>query len=210
MTVESPVRASTFSTRLECHFQKLGCALAGGDPKAIAKAALSEATVRECILKKITQQVDEECTCLCSRQPVSEFRKISPAQMENFTWDCLIEELKTKCPIFYRLLMTVVSHTDHRNTCKKGSVHNPGVCMAAAVLFKERNREMTGVQSYLSLVLYNSRVQKKVGLHRCVYTNITMFHIHGCKYACIHIQFHTHKLTQRLYVQIDRIHKIHM
>ncbi len=37
-------------------------------------------------------------------------------------------------------LVTVVRHTDSRNTRKKGSVHNPGVCMATAVLLKERNR----------------------------------------------------------------------
>lgn len=34
--------------------------------------------------------------------------------------------------------------------------------MAAATLLKERNREMCGVQTMVSLVMFNSHVQKKV------------------------------------------------
>ncbi len=159
--MESPVR-STFSIQLDSKFQKLGCAVAGGDPRSIAKEVLSDTTLREHFLKRVAQEVDEECSRLCRRQPVSVFRKISLTQMENFSWDWFVQEMETKCPVLYRFLVTVVSHTDSRNARKKGSVHNPGLCMAAAVLLKERNREIVGVQSYVSLVMYNSRVQKKV------------------------------------------------
>ena len=96
----------------------------------------------------------------CRRQPVSVFRKVSLTQMENFSWDWFVDEVVTNCPVLYQLLMTVVFYTDRRNTHKKGSAHNPSVCMAVAVLLKEHNREMIGVQLYLSLVLYNSCVPK--------------------------------------------------
>ncbi len=82
--------------------------------------------------------------------------------MESFSWDGFVEELKTKCPILYQILETVVTHSDHRNSRKKGAAHYPGMCMAAAVLLKERNREMVGIQSFLSLVLFNCRVNKNV------------------------------------------------
>ena len=35
--------------------------------------------------------------------------------------------------------------------------------MTAAVLLKERNREMCGIQSLISLLLYSSHVDKQVG-----------------------------------------------
>ncbi len=141
MTVKSPARMSTFSTKLDGNFQKLGYALAGGDPTSIAKEVLSDTTLREHVLKRVAQEMDTECSSLCRRQPISMFRKIPLAQMENFSWDWFVDEMETKCPVLYRFLMTVVSHTDSRNTRKKGTVHNPGVCMAAAILLKERNRE---------------------------------------------------------------------
>ena len=84
--------------------------------------------------------------------------------MENFSWDVFITELETKCPILHQILETVVSHSDHRNSQKKAEAHHPGICMVAAILLKERNREMVGVQSLLSLVLFNSRVHKNVSL----------------------------------------------
>jgi len=73
--------------------------------------------------------------------------------------------VKVKAPVLFQLLVTAVSHNDHRNTHKQGCHHYPGICMAAAVLLKERNRvnrEMCGVQTMLSLVMFNAHVQKKV------------------------------------------------
>lgn len=65
MTVESPLRASTFSTQFDSSLQKVGCALAGGDLQSIAKAVLSESAVREHILTRLLQEVDEECARVC-------------------------------------------------------------------------------------------------------------------------------------------------
>ena len=162
LTVGSPVRASSFTTQLDSSLQRVGCALAGGDPHTIAKVVLSEPSVRQHVLNRVVQEIDDECMSVCRRQPVSVFRKITPLQMESFSWDCYIKELETKCPILYQILETVVSHSDSRNSQKKGEAHYPGICMVAAVLLKERNREMVGVQSLLSLVLFNSLVHKNV------------------------------------------------
>ena len=53
------------------------------------------------------------------------------------------------------LLNAIVSHSDH-----VGSTHLPGVCMAIAILLKERNREMYALQSVIGLLLYKSHVQE--------------------------------------------------
>ena len=40
--------------------------------------------------------------------------------------------------------------------------HYPGLCMSVAILLKERNREMSGLQYIVSLLLYSSHVDKQV------------------------------------------------
>lgn len=55
-----------------------------------------------------------------------------------------------------------MSHTDHRNDMKLGEIHQPAICMAVAILLKERNQEMVGLQTCVSLLLYISRAQKQV------------------------------------------------
>ncbi len=77
-----------------------------------------------------------------------------------------------KAPTLFKLLVT---RSDHRNKTKKGAKHHPGICMALSVLLKERNREMSGLQTFLSLVLFSTRVNKKV----CVCVCVCMYiHVH--------------------------------
>ena len=59
--------------------------------------------------------------------------------------------------LFIRTPLSKILGTDHRNANKRGERHYPGICMATAILLKERNR---GIQAFLSLVLFSSRVQK--------------------------------------------------
>ncbi len=53
--------------------------------------------------------------------------------------------------------------------------------MAIAVLLKERYREMCGIQTMLSLVLFTSRVQKQVGVMYVLLICIPYNHI-TCSY----------------------------
>lgn len=105
--------------------------------------------------------------CSKSAQPVSQFCQLSLDQMETFSWESCVSEFKQKSPTLFHLLSYIVSHTDHRNASKRGEKHYPGICMATAtcILLKEHNRETTGIQAFFSLVLFSSRVQKKV----CMY-----------------------------------------
>ena len=71
----------------------------------------------------------------------------------------IIEDLKSKAPTLLQLVTSVVSVNDHRNTSKVGNSHHPGICAAFAVLLKERNREMCGLQSIVSVLMYACYVQ---------------------------------------------------
>lgn len=73
-----------------------------------------------------------------------------------------MSELEQKAPLLLQIMSSIVSTNDHRNQHKVGVKHYPGICMATGVLLKERNREICGIQSLLSLLLFLSHAEKKV------------------------------------------------
>ena len=88
------------------------------------------------------------------------FGKLPVSEMPAFDWKVLIDELVSKAPILLQILCTLTSSSDPRNKHKSGSVHHPGICMAASVILKERNREMCGVQAMISLLLFESHANR--------------------------------------------------
>ena len=73
-----------------------------------------------------------------------------------------IRELESKAPTLLRVLSTICSQNDHCNQHKHSDVHHPGIFMSVATILKERNREMCGIQTLVSLLLFTSQVDKKV------------------------------------------------
>jgi hypothetical protein len=88
-------------------------------------------------------------------------------ELRPFNWSILIKDLQAKAPILFKMLYTVVSHSDKRNQLKRDAAHHPAICMAIATLLKDRNREMGGLQTIVSLLLFKSCVKKQV----CLNTN---------------------------------------
>lgn len=142
----------------------LGAALAVGHMPSVAEAIINHNELGNLVLQHFLDRIDQECTTLCQHkiEPISPFRKIDVDKFPTFQWKSLIEHLSSIAPTLFRLLSTISSHSDHRNKKEVDSAHYPGICMTAAVLLKERNREMCGVQSLVSLLLYSSHIDKQV------------------------------------------------
>ena len=163
--MSSPARTIPYSSTLPPHLEKIGRALVGGNLPSITKAVFAHDEIRNLLLLRFFDLIDKECAELCRKNPgtISRFRNIPVDKLVQFKWNDVIDDMRSKSPTLLQVFSTVVSHNDHRNTSKKGDQqHNPSICMATAVLLKERNREMCGVQLVISIALYLSRVQKKV------------------------------------------------
>lgn len=118
--------------------------------------------VMQCLLHTIEQ----ECMELSRRsKPVSPFRKMDPKEYTEFEWKKFVDAATRTAPTLLQIFSSVVSHSDQRNKKKVGQVHFPGICMSLSILLKERNREMCGVQSIISLLLYSSHADKQVNIH---------------------------------------------
>lgn len=163
VTVGTPSGTASYCRQLGSAEGKIARALLGGNAASISKAVLSVETVREAIITQLLGLLNRECSKLCRFNPTSSpFRTIPVEKMVEFKWDDLMSELESSVPLLLKILHCLAARNDRRNKCKTGAVHNPGICTAVAVLLKERNREMCGIQSLLSLIMYSCHCEKQV------------------------------------------------
>ena len=163
VTVHTTNPPSSFSKKLGEKESSIARALLGGHSVSIAKAVMEADEVREAIISKFLWTLNQECSKLCRKSDTpSLFRRIPVEAMKEFEWTRMSSELQSNAPLLYRLLYSIVARSDHRNVVKVGKAHFPGLCSAAAVLLKERNREMCGLQSMISLIMYSTHCEKQV------------------------------------------------
>ena len=160
--MSTPSRQKPWIRELSEEESKLGRALAGGHAPSIAKAIVRNCTLKRAVFLEMLDQLNRECSKLCQKHETSLFCKVPGSALEDFHWDKFVQELHDKSPLLLQVMLTITSHNDHRNKSKTGKVHFPGICMATAILLKERNQRMTGVQSLISLILFSSHVEKYV------------------------------------------------
>ncbi len=162
--VNTPARTTPFIKSLGEDEGKVVRALCGGHAPSIASAVMRLSGVREAIVNTLMDSINTECSTLCKTpQGVkSRFQHIPVEDAANFKWSNLVQELETVCPLLLKILTTVAVRRDPRSKTKADSSHFPGMCTAAAVLLKERNRRMCGIQSVVSLLMYSCHCEKQV------------------------------------------------
>ena len=125
-------------------------------------AIMEVQVLKEALLTHFLQAISNECSRLCQTSCTSLFRKIPLSSFSTINWLELIAELGSKAPTLLQTLLFLVSANDARNTTKVGAVHFPGICAVVAVILKERCREMCGVQSLISVLMYGCHCEKQV------------------------------------------------
>lgn len=143
---------------------KVAEALITGVGQDIASALLST-KLRDSILVFLLEILSSECSALCQTGDSSSiFRRISITALKGHWWENFITELSSKAPTLLHILLTLVSFNDQRNSNKVGAAHYPGVCTAVAILLKERNKNMSGLQSLVSALMYACHCEKQVNM----------------------------------------------
>ena len=165
--------------------QKIARALAGEYVDSVAKAVFAHSALRERILLKVLDLVNSECAALCRKTGAngpSPFRRLPLKNVEEFSWDIYIQELKLRGPFLLKLFRALVQHNEHRNMTKQGPKHTPGICMSIAALLQERNREMTGIQTCVSCSIQPCSKASKFAVHTsyATSTNACIYYVHRC------------------------------
>ena len=122
------------------------------------------------MIDKVLDIVNTECNELCTKNnDPSPFKIIPIEKVPLFKWDIFADSLKSLAPTTFKFASVTVCHRDRRNQFKNGTRHIPTICMAVAILLTERNREMGGLQSVISVALFVAQVKKKVRLLEYTY-----------------------------------------
>ena len=144
---------------------KLAQLLIGGNIPSICVAVLGIRALKQAIFSSFVKEITQECGALCQRMDQTPFRSIPVTGLADITWGAFTDQLKSRAPKLFQLLTSVVSVNNHRNISKVGASHHPGICAAVAVLLKERSREMCGLQSIVSVLMYSCNCEKQVNMN---------------------------------------------
>ena len=162
ISVSSPTRSSPWQAFLPESLSKLGRSLTSGNMEIVTKAICNNDSLFPIVFKSIIGKIQQECTSLCRRSHPTSFRRCDVEDIGNFDWEKYCHKLQEKAPLLWQLLLSIATFNDHRAKGKAEDSHFSRIVVAAAIILKERSREMIGVQSMLSLLLFHSRVDKVV------------------------------------------------
>lgn len=131
--------------------------------------------IQECneyILEQATKQVTKELTGLCTLSQPSLLRQKEKEKLITLKWDAVNNELKDRCPLFYKFLIASVSNPSQtRNIHKKDEAILPPMLDAGCQLISVFNSDLDTTRRIKSIVLKKGGL-KKVGFKRFVTINI--------------------------------------
>ena len=134
----------------------------GSNFKALADAALECPGLKEAIEDRVCSDVSKECKNLCSKGNPSLLRTASKENIMNFSWHAVEEEIKERAPFFHSLLLASADPKATNRDPTQDNERSPGICTAAAVLLKNRDKAMSLVPYIISTILKVGRTSKKV------------------------------------------------
>lgn len=117
----------------------------------IGEPQLKTATITE-VLKVIRL----ECASLCEKRNPSILREKSKEALTTFQPKTLLRELKRRAPTLLSILQAAA------RPARKPDSNPIVVCMATAVLLKQRSQQMCLLQSIIAMILYAGHAAKRV------------------------------------------------
>lgn len=133
----------------------------GSDYKALADAVMDSPNLQKAIEDRVCGDVNIECKKLCSTRQPSLLRTATKDTMLNFSWYAIGQEIKEKAPFFHRLLLASADPKSLKQSINDPGRY-PGICAAAAILLKKRDKAMSLVPYIISNILKVGRTSKMV------------------------------------------------
>ena len=127
--------------------------LVRGTYKQIARASWQNPKLRKELQVLALKNIDKECHELCSRKRPSCLRSPSKEQLQSFSFEKFNNELENRAPFMKAILHAAC--VNNRNASRPNE-WMPTICMAAAVLLRNRSSRLNAVQLLLSIFLYHS------------------------------------------------------
>ena len=123
---------------------------------ALARQCLKDPVNRKFITKGVGLSLKQEVASLCSTKKSSFLQDKSVEALETFSWEAIIEEMKSRAPT---LLSVLNSCTETRHARKN---RKAVIGIITAILCKHRHPTFSLLQRLLSVVLYSGHASKHV------------------------------------------------
>ena len=144
-----------------------------GSRCALARRCLKDHVIRKFITKGVGLSLQHEIASLCSDKVDSILLDKSVQALETFSWEVVMEEMKTKAPT---LLSILESCTKTRKARKN---RKAVIGIIASILCKHRRPTASLLQRLVSLVLYSGHVSKSVSFSSSDHIIASHLHIHS-------------------------------
>lgn len=123
---------------------------------AVARQCLKDVRIRKYIVQGIGLLLHTEIAALCSDKVTSVLRCHTAKSLENFSWEDVIGEMKTRAPTLLSLLEWCTKTRKTRRNTK--SI----IGFITAILCRHRRPTASSVQRLLSVILYSGHASKRV------------------------------------------------
>ena len=137
---------------LPSDMHSLGKALARGTLKSVPQAAFQCPSLRIYVEELVGKEVSKECKNLCSLSKPSILCSMSKDAAVKFSWAENTEELKSRAPLFYKVLLTGAGK----------DVDSASFTNAAAIGLKQRDKAKSLVKYITGLTLKMGKTSKQV------------------------------------------------
>ena len=144
--------------------------IAAGERSNIVNAVWSSEELKGCLLDKVEQKIQEECTSLCSRKSPSTLADVTPASIISLKDSDIENELKERAPTLYRCLQAAASSKRNQAKVKVNCRKDQGevmkttraISMASSVLLRCHNPSLSAMAYLLSILLWHAGAEKQV------------------------------------------------
>lgn len=120
--------------------------------------------LRKAIEERVCTDVSKECKRLCSKNNPSFLRGATKEKVLDFSWHAVGHEIKEKAPMLHQILLAAGDTNANKNKSDDLTTaeRNLGICTAASILLKNRDKGMSLVPYVLSCVLKLGGTSKMV------------------------------------------------
>ena len=165
--------------------------------RSIALQVMQDQTIRKNILTVIVSDIQKELTLMCSKGVNSILRNSTSQAMASFTWESIVDELKTHAPTLLAILRGCVTvrrrvrvgfakatPARRQRRWKRKSNRCPEIAvlgLCAAILLRHKNLNMNLVQRIVSVLLNCGHASKQVTSFV-----LSVLHIHAYEPSDVH------------------------
>ena len=115
-----------------------------------------QSSLRVTELQQLCNSMRREVHKICSRKHGdSILRSISSASVTHFSWQSILQEIKSRAPTLYFLIKSIISKQEKQ-------LPQFTVGIIAGVLLKHRNKHLCLPQALISVVMYAGHCSKEV------------------------------------------------